>query len=129
MGELLSTKQGEKEDVLAVLLNAHDLAGTGLTAEKALFAHGMIQNSVEPRSPDLFFSEFTRFIELYPRSPLVADALYQIAAEQLFATPPDIDQALSNFAKLRGIEGAMIGLTPPTSSLPSRSLNVGATVI
>jgi soluble lytic murein transglycosylase-like protein len=95
----------KKKDVLAVLLGAYDLAGTGLIAEKALFAHGMVQNSVSPRNPDAFFSDMARLIGLYPHSPLVADALYQIAAEQLFATPPAIDEALSNFAKLRAIEG------------------------
>ena len=105
-GNYYRRSKDRKKDVLAALDGAYGLIGTGLIAEKALYIRGMVQNSVAPRNPDAFFSDMARLIEHHPKSPLVADALYQIAAEQLFATPPDIDHALSNFAKLRAVEGA-----------------------
>jgi hypothetical protein len=96
----------KKQDVIAGLTSAYDLVrGKGLIAERALYLRGMVQNSVEPRNPDAFFSDLTQLVEDHPHSPPSADALYQMAAEQVFAIPPDIEAALSNFAKLRVFEG------------------------
>lgn len=96
----------KKQDVIAGLTSTYDLVrGKGLIAQEALYLRGMVQNSVEPKRPDPFFSDMTQLVEDYPHSPLSADALYQMAAEQVFANPPDIEAALSNFAKLRVFEG------------------------
>jgi soluble lytic murein transglycosylase-like protein len=96
----------KKKDIITVLSGTYELAGgTGLIAEKALYLRGTVQNSVAPRDPDAFFSDMTRLREQHPNSPLAADALYQIASEQLFATPPNVDRALSNLSKLRAFEG------------------------
>ena len=96
----------KKNDVVAVLTSAFELAGgSGLIAEKALYLRGMVQNSVNPRQPDVFFADMNRLLERFPNSRLTDDALYQIASEHLFGARPDRDRALSYFEKLRAFEG------------------------
>ncbi len=96
----------QKNAVIDGLTQANELErGTGLTAEKAVYLRGMVQNSVEPRDPAAFFADMARLIDDHPHSPLRADALYQTASEKVFAVPPDIDGALTAFAKLRLVSG------------------------
>ncbi len=96
-----------KQDVIAGLSSTYELVQRkGLIAERALYLRGMVQNSVKPRNQEAFFADMTRLVVDYPHSTLCDDALYQMAAEQVFSVPPDIDAALSNLAKLRVFAGA-----------------------
>lgn len=105
-GNFYRLKREKKTDVVAVLTSAFDLAGaSGSIAEKALFRRGMVQNSVAPRQRDAFFADMDRLLERFPNSRLAGDALYQMATEYLFGTPPDPERAFAYFAKLRALEG------------------------
>ncbi len=102
-------KEGRKEkreDVIAQLTSAFELEnGVGLTAEKALYRRGMVQNSCEPKQPGPFFEDMKELLRRFPNSPLADDALYQIATELLFGEQKNHDQAFSYFRKLREFKG------------------------
>lgn len=95
-----------KREVIAALSSAYELSGkTGLIAEKALFKRAMVQNSVNPKRSDLFFSDMQQLLERYPKSRYADDALYQVAAEQLFGPLEQRSRAFETFEKLRAFDG------------------------
>lgn len=97
----------KKKDVIAALSSVFELsAGKGSTAEKALYLRGMVQNSVPPRQPDLFFADMNRLLERFPNGRMADNALYQVATEYLFGAQPDPAQAFSYFERLRAFRGA-----------------------
>jgi TolA-binding protein len=92
----------KKKKVVAVLNSVFDLArGRGLVSQKALYLRAMVQNSVKPKDPNAFFADMNQLLDRFPRSRLADEALYQLATENMFASPPNMDQALSYFQKLR----------------------------
>jgi TolA-binding protein len=97
----------KKSTVVAVLTSAFEMAaGSGSIAEKALFRRGTVQNSVNPKRPDAFFTDMNMLLDRFPNGRLADDALYQVATEHLFGEAPDQERAFSYFEKLRAFQGA-----------------------
>ena len=95
-----------KPQVLAVLDAILDTPPRSAElTEKALYLRGTIQNSVDPKQPDAFFSDLSALVERFPDRRLGDDALYQLASEHLFGESPDVKRALAEFARLRRFEG------------------------
>jgi tetratricopeptide (TPR) repeat protein len=95
-----------KPQVLAVLGSILETSPrNGQLTEKTLYLRGMIENSVVPKQPDVFFADLSILVERFPNRRLGDDALYQLASEHLFGEPADVDRALAEFARLRQFEG------------------------
>lgn len=99
--------RGRKQEIVAALTSVIDLAGgTGPVTEKALYLRAMVQNSVNPKRPEAFFSDMSRLLEQFPDGRLADDALFQLASEHLFGAAPDVERALFYFERLRAFEGS-----------------------
>ena len=105
-GNFYRMSRKRKPAVIAALNSAYELSGgTGLIAEKALFRRAMVESSVSPIRRDMFFADLQRLLERHPNSRFADDALYQVAAEQLFGPPAEPDRAFVTFEKLRAFAG------------------------